>query len=89
MLQNKAARVIVHARWRASCNPIYKNLNIMKLAHINTFLVSRFMFCMLASKVPESLTSLLKKNSDYLSYSTRIANLYHILSVQLDLSKQE
>ena len=32
-LQNKAARIIAHAHWRASCDPIYKNLNIMKLTH--------------------------------------------------------
>ena len=29
-LQNKAVRIIAHARWRASCDPIYKNFDIMK-----------------------------------------------------------
>ena len=85
-LQNKAVRIIAHARWRASCDPIYKHLNIMKLAHINTYLIGRFMFRISIGKVPESLTSLFKKNSDY-TYSTRIANLYHAPSVKLDLSK--
>ena len=37
--------------------------------------------------VPESLTSLFKKNSDFHSYSTRLANLYHVPPVKLDLSK--
>ena len=45
------------------------------------------MFCISIGKVPESLTSLFKKNSDYHSYSDRIVNLYHIPSVKLDLSK--
>ena len=86
-LQNKAVRIIAHARWRASSDPIYKHLNIMKLAHINTYLIGRFMFRISIGKVPESLTSLLKKNSDYHSYSTRIADLYHVPCVKLDLSK--
>ena len=59
----------------------------MKLAHINTYFIGRFMFCMSAGKVPESLTSLFKKNSDYHSYSTRVANLYPLHSVKLDLNK--
>ena len=29
-LQNKAVRIIAHARWRTSCDPIHKYLNIMK-----------------------------------------------------------
>ena len=86
-LQNKAVKIIAHARWRASCDPIYKHLNIMKLAHINTYLIGRFMFRIFIGKVPESLTSLFKKNSDYHSYSTRIADLYHVPCVKLDLSK--
>ena len=85
-LQNKAVKIIAHARWRASCDPIYKHLNIMKLAHINTYVIGRFMFRISIGKVPESLTSLLK-TSDYHSYSTRIANLYHVPCVKLDLSK--
>ena len=47
----------------------------MKLDHINTYLIGRFMFCMSTGKVLEYLTPLFKKNSDYHSYSTRIANL--------------
>ena len=88
-LQNKAVRITAHAHWRASCDPtcIYKNLNIMKLAHINTFLIGLFMFCMSIGMVPDSLTSIFKKNSDFHSYITRIANLYHVLPVKLDLSK--
>ena len=58
----------------------------MKLAHIDTYLIGRFMFRMSIGKVPESLTSLLK-NSYYHPYSTRIDNLYHAPSVKLDLSK--
>ena len=85
-LQNKAVKIISHARWRASCDTIYKHLNIMKLAHINTYLIGRFMFRISIGKVPESLTSLLK-TSDYHSYSARIANLYHAPCVKLDLSK--
>ena len=61
-LQNKAVRIISHDRWRASCDPIYKHLNIMKLAHINTYLFGRFMFRISIGKVPESPTSLFKKN---------------------------
>ena len=59
-LQNKAVRIIAHARWRASCDPIHKYLNIMKLAHINTYLIGRFMFRISIGKIPESPTSLLK-----------------------------
>ena len=59
----------------------------MKLANIDTYLIGRFMLYMSAGKITESLTSLLKKNIDYHSYSTRIANLYHIPSVKLDLNK--
>ena len=60
-LQNKAVRIIAHARWRASCDPICKHLNIMKLAHIDTYLIGRFIFRVSIGKVSESLTSLLKK----------------------------
>ena len=87
MLQNKAVRIIAHARWRESCDPIYKKLNIMKLDHINTYLIGRFMFSMYVGKVPEYLTTLFKKNSEFHSYNTRIADLYHIPCVKLDLSK--
>ena len=59
----------------------------MKLSHINTYLIGRFMFCMSIGKVPECLTSLFKKNSDFHSYSTRIANLYHVPPVMIDLRK--
>ena len=86
-LQNKAAKIIAHARWRASCDPIYEHLNIMKLAHIKTYLIGRFMFRISIGKVPESLTSLINRNSDYHSNNTRIANLYHVPSVKLDMSK--
>ena len=86
MLQNKAIIIIAHARWRASCHPIHKKLNIMKLDHINTYLIGRFMFSMYVGKVPEYLTTLFKKNSEYHSYSTRIVGLYHISFVKLDLS---
>ena len=62
-LQNKAARIIAHARWRAGCDPVYKHLNIMKVAHINTYRIGRFMFRMSIGNVPESLTSLFKKQN--------------------------
>ena len=65
MLQNKAVRIIAHARWRESCDPIYKKLNIMKLDHINTYSIGRFMFSMYVGKVPEYLTTLFKKNSEF------------------------
>ena len=58
----------------------------MKLVHINTYLIGRFMSCLFIAKFPESLT-LFKKHSDFHSYSTRIANIYHIPSVKLDLNK--
>ena len=45
------------------------------------------MFFMYVGKVPEYLTTLFKKNSEFHSYNTRIADLYHIPCVQLDLSK--
>ena len=87
MLQIKAVRIIAHACWRESCDPIYKKLNIMKLDHINTYLIGRFMFSMYVGKVPEYLTTLFKKNSEFHSYNTRIADLYHIPCVKVDLSK--
>ena len=59
----------------------------MKLSHINTYLIGRFIFCMSIGKISESLTSLFQKNNDFQSYSTRIANLYHVPPVKLDLSK--
>ena len=59
----------------------------MKLDHINTYLIGRFMFSMYVGKVPEYLTTLIKKNSEFHSYNTRIADLYHIPCVKLDLSK--
>ena len=59
----------------------------MKLDHINTYLIGRFMFSMYVGKVPEYLTALFKKNSEFHSYNTRSADLYHIRYIKLDLSK--
>ena len=53
----------------------------------NTYLICRFLFCMPAGKAPVSLISLFKKNSDYHSYNTRIANLFYIPSAKLNASK--
>ena len=86
-LQNKAIRIIAHARWGASCDPIYKNLNMMKSTHINTNFIGRFKYCMYIGMAPESLTYLVKKNSNIHAYSTRIANLYHAPPEKLNLSK--
>ena len=87
MLQNKTVRIIAHACWKTSCDLIYKNLNIMKLSHINTYLIGRFMFGMSIGKVSEYLTSLFKKNSDFHSYITRVANLYHVPPVKSNWNK--
>ena len=87
ILQNKAVKIIAHARLRASCDPIYKKLNTMKLENINTYLIGRFMHCVFIQKPPEPLRSLFKKNSEYHSYNTRSAEHYHIPPVRLDLSK--
>ena len=61
IIQNKAVKIIAHARFRASCDPIYKKLNIMKLENINTYLIGRFMHCVFIEKPPEPLRSLFKK----------------------------
>ena len=85
-LQNKALKIIAHARFRASCDPIYQKLNIMKLENINTYLIGHFMHCVFIQKPPEPLRSLFK-NSEYHSYNTRSVKHYHIPPVKLDLSK--
>ena len=61
ILQNKAVKIIAHARLRASCDPIYKKLNTMKLENINTYLIGRFMHCVFIQKPPEPLRSLFKR----------------------------
>ena len=61
ILQNKAVKIIAHARFRASCDPIYKELSIMKLENINTYLIGRFMHCVFIQKPPEPLRSLFNK----------------------------
>ena len=47
MLQNEAVRTLSHAGNRASFDPLYKKLDIMKVENINTYLIGRFMFCVL------------------------------------------
>ena len=52
-LQNKAIRILSHARNRTSSDPLYKKLNITKLENINTYQIGRFMFCVSIEKVPQ------------------------------------
>ena len=61
ILQNKAVKIIAHARLSACCDPIYKKLNIMKSENIKTYLIGRFMHCVFIQKPPEPLRSLFKK----------------------------
>ena len=61
ILQNEAAKIKAHARFRASCDPIYKKLSIMKLENSNTYLIGRFMHCVFIQKPPEPLRSMFKK----------------------------
>ena len=78
-LQNKAVRITAHARWRASCDPIYKNLNeIVPYQYISYW---SFYVWMSIGKVPESLTSLFKKNSNFHSYHTVLELPIFIMSL--------
>ena len=84
ILQNKAVRILSHARNRTSSDPLYKKLDIMKVENINTYLIGRFTFCVSIDKVPQSFRTLFRKSNQYHSYSTRSAHHLHIPSVKLD-----
>ena len=87
VLQNKAVRIICHAKPRESADPLYNRLGIMKLLDLNSYLIGRFMYRCHIEVVPEQFALYFTKNSDLHDHVTRTAHHFHAPQVKSDLSK--
>ena len=87
MFQNKAVRILSKAGNRTSSDPLYKELDIMKVENMNMYLIGRFMFTVSIDKIPQSFKILFRKINEHHPYSTWSVHHLHIPSVKLELSK--
>ena len=87
VLQKKAMRIITGSPPRCHSEPLFKNLGLLKLEDINTYLIGMFMYRIYKGYVPSLLQGIFTSNEDYHNYSTRQACHLHLPLVHTDLGK--
>ena len=65
VLQNRAIRLITHSPFRSSSSPIFKRLNILKIADIRKLNIATFMFETRNSNLPRCCLSYCQLNSNF------------------------
>ena len=71
VMQKKAIRIICHANYNASSDPLFKDKHILKLNDIYKLLTMQFMYKIQAECVPKPLKGLFTQNLDYHDCNTR------------------
>ena len=74
-LQNRALRIISFSNFRANCNPLYSNLNILKLRDQITLQNCLFTYDALKNTTPRCFSDYFKLTRDSHNLNTRMAKL--------------
>ena len=87
VLQKKAVRIITNVKAKAHTAPLFAQLNFVKVADINKYLVGKFMYRYHHGKVPDIFNDMFVYNYDVHLYRTRTANSMHVPRVRSNLGK--
>ena len=87
VLQNKAVRIVTGSPPRRNNEYMYRCSEIMKLNHINTYLVGRFMYKVYHKTLPAIFDDFFRYNYHIHDHYTRTASHLHVPSASSNLSK--
>ena len=87
-LQKRALRVCTHSNYRSHTNPIFSNLNTLKVNDIHTLQTACFMFKYKSKSLPLLFQNLYTPNSNLHSYPTRHASDYHLNNPKLIVAQR-
>ena len=80
LLQKRAVRIITKASFDAHTDPIFKELNLLKLHQIYSFQLGTFMFLYKKNSLPQSFTTFFPVVNQIHNYNTRTAASFYIPS---------
>ena len=86
-LQKKIVRIICHKGPSEHTDPLFKELRLIKLYDINTYLMGRFMYRYHICQVPESFGSYFPLINDIHSHDTRQNEGLYVHQVKTNLGK--
>lgn len=78
LLQKKAMRIICHTNFRAHTNELFHANNVLKIHDLFSYNLGIFMYTLEKNELPQVLSNMFNKNTEFHSYPTRIAKCYHL-----------
>lgn len=78
-LQNRAIRLVTHASFRSSCDPLFARLNLLKLSDINRFQTAQFMYKVKNHLLPLSCMRYVTVADPVRSYYTRKVYYFNLV----------
>ena len=89
ILQKKVIRIICHVKPRTHCDPLFKQLGLLKVKDINTYLIGRFVFKWYQGDIPAIFKDVFVSVSSVHDYNTRgHSQCLHVPFVKTNLGKQ-
>ena len=86
-LQKRAIRIISGKSRTDHSGPLFKQLRIMKLHDVNSYLIAMFMYKFYHEKLPEFFKDMFHYNSSIHNYNTRQNSDVHVPLVKSNLMK--
>jgi hypothetical protein len=86
VLQNRATRLLTNSHYRASAEPLYKQLNLLQLRDLYTYQVLIFMFQAYHNSLPQSCRRYFVHN--IISHGTRRASYFKLFSCHTNIRKK-
>lgn len=87
-LQKKAVRIIANTKYNAHTEPLFKNLNLLKIHDICSLQEFKFCYKFENNLLPEYFQyGLFTRNSEFHGHNTRNANAFHIPRVKHEYAK--
>jgi len=86
-LAEKTLYAITILKWNAYTAPLFHELHILPLCHLNDFQVGCFMYRCINALLPKHFCNMLTKNMDFYSYETRNRHCMHMTACRLTLRK--
>ena len=77
-VQKKIVRLMTFSKFKESTKPIFKELKLLDLFELNTFLVSLFMYSQRTNTLPKIFKNYFLQNDDLHQYNTRSAKNLHV-----------
>ena len=86
-LQKRVIRIISKSTFDSHSDPIFKELELLKLSDIRQLELGKLMFSLNHSLLPSKFNNYFSLNKQVHSYATRHANDFHLLSCRTNLRK--